>query len=87
MGDTRRGLKFDGTIHLGHVVQIVVLIGTLIAFYTSIDKRVAIVEMSIASADNERTEMHDDIKVMTRSINDLAVSQERLNTILVKAWE
>lgn len=37
----RRGVKFDGTINLGHLISIAVMIGTGASMYFSLDKRIS----------------------------------------------
>ncbi len=40
-------MKFEWTISLGTVIQIVILVGTIVLAYSTIDKRIALIEQKI----------------------------------------
>lgn len=75
-------MKFDATIHAGHVMQAILAIGALAGIWFALSTRVAVIEHSIVSAEKDRIEMRKELRVLADSVNRLAITQERLNTIL-----
>lgn len=73
---------FDPTINLGHVLTALAMLATGFATYSSLDKRVVVLEERAAAqvrqAEEQRQELRDatremksDIKEIQRSLNDL----------------
>lgn len=68
------GARFDGTINLGHVLTMATMLGTLIMGWSTLDKRLSLVE----------TQMARQTEVLDRSIRTdekLQAIRERLDKI------
>ena len=77
-------MRFDGTIHLGHVVQAVMIGAGLIGLYFAVTTRVTVLEHAVSAANSDRVEIKRELKNLGESINRLAISQERQNTLLTE---
>lgn len=43
-------MKFDGTVHLGHILTLVAMLGAVAVAFFTLDRRVSILETTVASA-------------------------------------
>jgi hypothetical protein len=80
--DARKKPVFDPTINLGHVLTALAMLATGFATYSSLDKRVVVLEeraaASVLQSQEQRVEQRDaaremkaDIKEVQRSLNDI----------------
>jgi 5-bromo-4-chloroindolyl phosphate hydrolysis protein len=81
--DRRAGIKFDMTINLGHVLTFVGFIITIFAGWTSLDKRVLVLEESRsaqAQVDRHQDQLANQQLVYIReSLNEIKNSVNKLN--------
>ena len=81
--EKQRGkLKFDGTISLGNILSFIILLVGILTFSYGMDKRVSMLENSVMVAKEDRTAMWLAMKQMAESMQKMAVSQERLSTLI-----
>lgn len=74
--ERKRGVKFDPTINLGHILTFVGFIGTGFGAYTLLEKRVTVLEVQTVRAAQDasaaRAETRDTLREMREDIRDLA---------------
>jgi hypothetical protein len=67
-----RSLRFDGSISLGSIIQIVTLIVAVTLAYSEFDKRTAILEYQFSSTTKQLEEIHD----RTERIENYLISKD-----------
>lgn len=78
----RRKPKFDGTLNLGHVLQIIVLCGGFWLWLTTARVDKALLEARVAALENNNREVRDTMREMAGEMTKLTISQERMATSL-----
>lgn len=73
----QRRPRFDGTINLGNIIQIVAIIGGLWVWGTKNEVRTAALEMRITYVENAQKDVSASMRSIADSQLKMTVSQER----------
>lgn len=78
----RRGIKFDGTVNLGHIGTMVVMLGSLFGIYNNLDKRISKQEDMApfvqTSRDQTDARVQASLNTLSSDLKDVKVSVDKL---------
>lgn len=77
-----RQIRFNPEITLGNVLQLVSMAGALIALWTSLDKRLAAVELRQNFSVEERRDLKKSMETLTENQALLARTVDRISIVL-----
>ena len=81
--EKQRGkLKFDGTINISNIIAILIAAAALFAASYAQRERITVLEKAVIHAEHDRTKMQNSLEVLASTMNRMAVSQERLSTLI-----
>ena len=64
-----RGWRFDPTFRVSDVITVTIALGGAFAAYSSMDKRVALVEQSNQAVQSTVNEIRQDVKTLQRTVD------------------
>lgn len=77
-----RNIVFDGTISAGHIISIVTMVGTVLAAWINLDKRVVVLEKDVqyqvAKDAAQDAAIRDGIMKVETALRDMQKSVEQL---------